>query len=169
MATKVAMPLARAVECVMMRIMKHLLPLMICVLMLTAAAWLKADPASNEPATQPTTRITNSGLTIIEVKPGDGEPAKSGDTVSVHYTGKFADGTKFDSSYDRNKPFEFVLGQGQVIPGWDEGVAGMKVGGKRQLIIPPNLAYGRSGTPDGTIPPNSTLYFDVELLGVTHP
>ena len=152
-----------------MKIMKHLTALLICALLLTAAALLKADPASNEPATQPTTRVTDSGLTIIEVKTGEGEVAKSGDTVSVHYTGKFSNGTKFDSSYDRNKPFDFVLGRGQVIPGWDEGVAGMKVGGKRQLIIPPNLAYGQAGTPDGTIPPNSTLYFDVELLAVTHP
>jgi FKBP-type peptidyl-prolyl cis-trans isomerase len=145
-----------------------LLPLLTCLALLIAATCARGDVASS-PATQPTTRTTASGLTIIEVKPGDGDVAGAGDTVSVHYTGKLKDGTKFDSSYDRNQPIQFVLGAHQVIPGWDEGIAGMKVGEKRQLIIPSDLAYGANGTPDGTIPPNATLYFDVELMGVTHP
>jgi FKBP-type peptidyl-prolyl cis-trans isomerase len=148
--------------------MRQALPITISVLLLILAACLQGSAATTEPSTEPTSRTTASGLTIIDVKSGDGELAGAGDTVSVHYTGKFSNGTKFDSSYDRNQPFEFVLGQHQVIAGWDEGVAGMKVGGKRQLIIPPDLAYGPSGTPDGSIPPNSTLYFDVELLAVTH-
>jgi FKBP-type peptidyl-prolyl cis-trans isomerase len=148
--------------------MRQPLPTAICLVLLIAAACSKGGAAATEPTTEPTSRTTASGLTIIDVKQGDGEVAGPGDSVTVHYTGKFKDGTKFDSSYDRNQPFDFLLGQHQVIAGWDEGVAGMKVGGKRQLIIPPELAYGPGGTPDGTIPPNSTLYFDVELLAVAH-
>ena len=153
-----------------MQSMKQLLPTFICFVFLIAAA-CSADDVGSGPATQPTTRTTASGLTIVEVKAGDGDVAKAGDTVSVHYTGKLKDGTKFDSSYDRNEPIKFVVGANppQVIAGWNEGILGMKVGEKRQLIIPPDLAYGANGTPDGTIPPNATLYFDVELMGVTHP
>jgi FKBP-type peptidyl-prolyl cis-trans isomerase len=97
---------------------------------------------------------------------GSGAEAVAGKTVSVHYTGKLTDGTKFDSSLDRGDPFSFRLGAGQVIKGWDQGVAGMKVGGKRLLTIPPELGYGQRGFP-GAIPPNSTLVFEVELLGVS--
>lgn len=97
---------------------------------------------------------------------GTGAEAKPGQTVTVNYTGTFTDGKKFDSSYDHGQPFSFVLGVGQVIKGWDEGVAGMKVGGKRKLIIPPALGYGAAGAGNGAIPPNATLVFDVELLGI---
>ena len=108
---------------------------------------------------------TPSGLTYQDVTVGAGAEATKGQQVSVHYTGRLMDGTKFDSSKDRNDPFEFHLGAGQVIKGWDEGVAGMKVGGTRKLTIPPSLGYGARGA-GGVIPPNATLEFDVELLGV---
>lgn len=109
---------------------------------------------------------TKSGLkyTILKEGAATAPVAKSGDKVSVHYTGYLTNGSKFDSSVDRNQPFEFPLGQGRVIPGWDEGVAGMKVGEKRKLVIPPELGYGSRDM--GAIPPNSTLIFEVELLGI---
>jgi len=112
---------------------------------------------------------TPSGLRIIDVKPGTGPVPKAGQTVTVNYTGwLFVDGKKgkkFDSSLDRGQPFSFTLGQGQVIKGWDEGLATMHVGGKRTLIIPPDLGYGASGA-GGDIPPGATLMFDIDLLGV---
>ena len=108
---------------------------------------------------------TASGLTYQDLAVGEGEEAAKGMQVTVHYTGWLTDGTKFDSSKDRNEPFDFPLGAGHVIKGWDEGVAGMKVGGKRKLTIPPSLGYGARGA-GGVIPPNATLVFDVELLGV---
>lgn len=108
---------------------------------------------------------TPSGLKYTDVQLGTGATAQAGKTVSVHYTGTLTDGKKFDSSRDRNQPFTFALGTGQVIKGWDEGVAGMKVGGKRRLVIPPDLGYGARGAPP-VIPPNSTLIFDVELMDV---
>jgi FKBP-type peptidyl-prolyl cis-trans isomerase len=107
---------------------------------------------------------TASGLAYKDTKVGDGPVAQAGQMASVHYTGWLPDGTKFDSSRDAGQPFGFTIGQGQVIKGWDEGVAGMKVGGRRLLVIPPDLGYGAQGS--GPIPPNSTLVFDVELLGV---
>lgn len=100
-----------------------------------------------------------------DVVVGTGAEAKTGDTVKVHYEGTFENGEKFDSSYDRNEPFEVTLGAGQVIQGWDVGLVGMKVGGKRRLTIPPELAYGEQGI--GPVPPNATLKFSIELLGVT--
>jgi FKBP-type peptidyl-prolyl cis-trans isomerase len=109
--------------------------------------------------------ITESGLGYIMVKEGSGVQAEKGKTVSVHYTGKLTDGTKFDSSLDRNQPIEFVLGEGRVIKGWDEGISYLKVGGKATFIIPSNLAYGERGA-GGVIPPNATLIFDVELVDV---
>ena len=111
----------------------------------------------------PTT--TASGLVFEELVVGTGNAAASGQKVSVHYTGWLTNGTKFDSSKDRGEPFVFPLGKGHVIKGWDEGVAGMKVGGKRKLTIPPQLGYGARGA-GGVIPPNATLTFDVELLKV---
>jgi len=113
---------------------------------------------------------TQSGLQYDDVQVGEGAEAKAGQNVTVHYTGYLQNadgskGSKFDSSKDRNDPFEFALGAGMVIRGWDEGVQGMKVGGTRQLIIPADLGYGARGA-GGVIPPNATLIFDVELLGV---
>jgi FKBP-type peptidyl-prolyl cis-trans isomerase len=118
------------------------------------------------PATEPgETRTTKSGLKYETLKKGDGPEAKAGQQVSVHYTGTLTDGKKFDSSLDRGVPFPFKLGAGQVIKGWEEGVAGMKVGEKRKLTIPPDLAYGKAGA-GGVIPPDATLVFEVELLSV---
>ena len=108
---------------------------------------------------------TPSGLVMEELVVGTGAEAKSGQDVSVHYTGWLTNGKKFDSSKDRGDPFVFPLGQGHVIKGWDEGVQGMKVGGKRKLTIPSALGYGARGA-GGVIPPNATLVFEVELLGV---
>jgi peptidylprolyl isomerase len=123
-----------------------------------------ADPARAQPVT-----TTSSGLGIIDTKVGTGPSPKPGQTVVVHYTGWLDEngkkGKKFDSSLDRGQPFEFPLGKGQVIAGWDQGVATMKVGGKRTLIVPPDLGYGSSGA-GGVIPPNATLIFDVELLRI---
>jgi FKBP-type peptidyl-prolyl cis-trans isomerase len=123
----------------------------------------RVDAATNQVIEMP------NGLKYTDTKTGDGATATPGNKVSVHYTGwlynNAAKGAKFDSSVDRGQPFQFTLGAHQVIAGWDEGVAGMKVGGKRTLIIPPELGYGAHGA-GGVIPPNATLMFDVELLGV---
>jgi peptidylprolyl isomerase len=117
----------------------------------------KSESASSKMITTP------SGLAYEDVVVGTGPSPKTGRMVKVHYTGTLQDGTKFDSSVDRGQPFAFIIGVGQVIPGWDEGVMGMKVGGKRKLVIPPQLGYGDAGA-GGVIPPNATLLFDVELL-----
>ena len=110
--------------------------------------------------------VTPSGLEIKDEVAGTGVEAVAGKMVTVNYTGTLSDGKKFDSSYDHGQPFSFVLGAGQVIQGWDEGVAGMKVGGKRMLTVPPELGYGNQNVGGGLIPPNSTLIFEVELLDV---
>jgi peptidylprolyl isomerase len=131
-------------------------------------------PATQAPGTQATggppavsgeTITTASGLKYIDIEVGSGDSPQTGQTVVVNYTGWLADGTKFDSSVDRGEPFSFIIGTGRVIAGWDEGVATMKVGGKRRLIIPPDLAYGEEGYP-GVIPANAELTFDVELLEI---
>ena len=111
------------------------------------------------------TESTKSGLQFVDKVIGAGPPPKTGQKVKVHYTGWLTDGKKFDSSVDRGQPFEFVIGVGQVIKGWDEGVSTMKVGSKRKLIIPSNLGYGKTGA-GNSIPPDSILVFDVELLGI---
>jgi FKBP-type peptidyl-prolyl cis-trans isomerase FkpA len=124
------------------------------------------EKISNQPSNKAVTMA--DGLKYDDLQVGTGAVAKAGDHVTVQYTGWLQDGTKFDSSKDRNQPFDFTLGAGQVIKGWDEGVAGMKVGGKRKLYIPPQLGYGERGVPN-VIPPNSTLIFEVELLDTKSP
>jgi peptidylprolyl isomerase len=126
--------------------------------------------AAASPAIAQNVMTTPSGLKIIDINVGTGATPKAGQTCVMHYTGWIyengAKGKKFDSSVDRGKPFEFPIGAHQVIAGWDEGVATMKVGGKRTLIIPPDLGYGARGAGGGLIPPNATLLFDVELLAI---
>jgi FKBP-type peptidyl-prolyl cis-trans isomerase FkpA len=117
------------------------------------------------PHPEDTVITTASGLKYDDLHEGTGQAAKAGDTVDVHYTGWLTDGKKFDSSHDRNRAFSFQLGAGRVIKGWDEGVAGMKVGGKRKLMIPPELGYGPRGA-GSAIPPNAELVFEVELLKI---
>lgn len=133
------------------------------ITILVIAAVLIALPAFAKEERKTVT--TASGLKYIDVVVGKGASPSIGKKVKVHYTGTLENGKKFDSSVDRNQPFTFIIGVGQVIPGWDEGVMSMKVGGKRKLIIPPNLGYGSRGA-GGVIPPNATLLFDVELLDI---
>jgi len=137
----------------------------LCAVLLLLSTVLVPDRPARDLKEKNNVITTTSGLQYLDVKVGDGAEAKVGDTVSVHYTGTFKDGKKFDSSVDRNQPFSFSLGRGQVIKGWDEGVAGMKEGGKRKLVIPSELGYGARGA-GGVIPPNSELHFEVELLKV---
>jgi FKBP-type peptidyl-prolyl cis-trans isomerase len=147
----------------------------IAVILALMAVFAVAQSASKKSATSNTnapTKVTGdgvkspSGLVYWDIRVGTGEAAKEGSHVRVHYTGWLTSGKKFDSSVDAGKPFDFTIGNGEVIKGWEEGVAGMRLGGKRQLRIPPALGYGAEGTPGGPIPPNATLIFDVELLGV---
>jgi peptidylprolyl isomerase len=137
------------------------------LVMTSMVSVMSDDSASAQSAAKPVT--TASGLQMIDTKVGTGASPKTNQTAVVHYTGwLYANGVKgkkFDSSVDRNEPFEFPVGAGRVIRGWDEGVATMKIGGKRTLIVPPQLGYGAQGA-GGAIPPNATLIFDVELLGV---
>jgi FKBP-type peptidyl-prolyl cis-trans isomerase len=137
----------------------------VVILIIAAVAFfLLRQPAPQATAT-PDMVKTTSGLQYQDLVVGSGAEAKAGDIVSVHYTGWLQDGTKFDSSLDRGKPIEFILGTGAVIKGWDEGLAGMKVGGKRKLVIPPELGYGPNGSPP-VIPANAVLIFEVELVDV---
>lgn len=140
------------------------------------AVTLAAVPACSRAADEPTSSFkpaegkplppAPTKLETVDVKVGTGKECKTGDTVHVQYTGTLMNGTKFDSSYDHGgDPFKFTLGKGEVIKGWDQGVVGMKVGGKRKLTIPPDLGYGANGSPP-TIPPNAGLQFDVELISV---
>ncbi|HKV84237.1 MAG TPA: FKBP-type peptidyl-prolyl cis-trans isomerase [Ktedonobacterales bacterium] len=122
-----------------------------------------SSPTGGPPPVNTPPTTTPSGLQYVDVVQGGGAEAQSGQRVTVHYTGWLTNGTKFDSSRDRNDPFQFALGGGQVIQGWDQGVVGMREGGQRRLIIPANLGYGARGAA-GVIPPNATLNFDVELL-----
>jgi FKBP-type peptidyl-prolyl cis-trans isomerase len=121
----------------------------------------KAEPAAREV-------VTRSGLKYVDLKVGEGEEARPTQVVEVHYTGWLTNGTKFESSHDANKPLAFRVGAGDVLKGWDEGVVGMKVGGKRRLVLPPELGYGKLGA-GGVVPPNATLVFEFELLGVRNP
>ena len=134
----------------------------------TAAAPATAEKEPSTPPPGKTTVKTTPNATTLQktdLKVGTGKEAKAGQSVTVHYRGTLTDGTKFDASYDRGEPFTFNLGAGEVIKGWDQGVVGMKEGGKRKLVIPGDLAYGPMGSPP-TIPPNATLVFEVELLKV---
>jgi len=156
---------------------KNLVVAIVAILVLAAAVlWAQTAPKKRVlvvPNTKAPTKVigdgvkTDSGLRYWDIKVGTGTVAKDGSHVKVHYTGWLTTGKKFDSSVDAHQPFEFTIGKGDVIKGWDEGVTGMKVGGKRQLRIPPELGYGDSGTPGGPIPPDATLIFDIQLLAVS--
>jgi FKBP-type peptidyl-prolyl cis-trans isomerase len=143
----------------------------VAVVLGLTAVFVLAQSAARKPNTSAPTKVTgdgvktDSGLVYWDIRVGNGDVAKEGSHVRVHYTGWLTTGKKFDSSVDAGKPFDFTIGNGEVIKGWEEGVAGMKVGGKRQLRIPPALGYGAEGYP-GVIPANATLIFDVQLLGV---
>lgn len=145
--------------------------LVVAAITLWAQTAAKKPAAPAHPNTSAPTKVTgdgvktDSGLQYWDIRVGTGQVAKEGSRVRVHYTGWLTTGKKFDSSVDAGKPFDFTIGNAEVIKGWEQGVAGMKVGGKRQLRIPPELAYGADGYP-GSIPPNATLIFDIQLLGV---
>ena len=141
----------------------------VAVIGLIVGAMILFHGGANAPGSSSSPKVASSspasaGLVSTDEVVGTGDEAVTGKTVSVNYIGTLTDGTKFDSSYDRNQPFDFSLGAGQVIKGWDQGVVGMKVGGKRKLVIPPDLGYG--ATANGKIPANSTLIFEIELLSV---
>ena len=152
--------------------LNKMLPTLAVVLCIVAAVvvygYLSHIPPTTTAAGIGTEKVvtTSSGLKYVDLVVGTGPLPKAGQEVTVHYVGTLTDGSKFDSSRDKGTPFTFTIGAGQVIKGWDEGVLTMKVGGKRNLIVPPELGYGATGTPGGPIPPDATLNFEVELLGV---
>jgi len=154
--------------------MKRIIYVVVLLGLLAPPVLLRAEKSKATPETKKMEKkndgtgqevVNPSGLKYVDHVMGTGASPQKGQQVSVHYTGRLTDGKKFDSSHDRNQPFQFQIGAGQVIRGWDEGIATMKIGGKRTLTIPPDLGYGTAGFP-GAIPPNATLLFDVELLGV---
>lgn len=153
-----------------MMVVKNLTKCFVWMLLFSWTLFVFPTPAaSSEKESKKTKREiheTASGLKYIDFAPGEGTHPKKGQTVVVHYNGWLEDGTKFDSSVDRGDPFSFKIGLGQVIKGWDEGVGSMKTGGKRRLIIPSDLAYGKRGAGGGVIPPDATLIFEVELLKI---
>lgn len=154
--------------------MNRYIATVIVILSLTAVFAIAQTAAkkATAPNTDSPTKVTgdgvktDSGLIYWDIRVGNGQTAKEGSHVRVHYTGWLTTGKKFDSSVDAGKPFDFTIGNNEVIKGWEEGVAGMRVGGKRQLRIPPALGYGAEGTPGGPIPANATLIFDIQLLGL---
>ena len=142
----------------------------IILILIAVGVYFLVQPKSNTNQNQQNLKSTSAsydiqGMKVEILQQGSGETAKSGDTVTVNYVGALTDGAKFDSSIDRGQPFEFTLGQNGVIQGWELGVLGMKVGEKRKLTIPPELAYGSQGA-GGIIPPNATLIFEIDLLGI---
>ena len=148
-----------------MRQTKYLIGLAIILVILLIFYFLPKKEETSSVGQNQQLKIMENGLKIEDIKTGNGAEAKAGNTITAHYTGTLLDGTKFDSSLDRGQPFSFELGAGRVISGWDQGVLGMKVGGKRKLTIPPDLAYGANGFPP-VIPANATLTFEVTLLKI---
>ncbi|MFT5367050.1 MAG: FKBP-type peptidyl-prolyl cis-trans isomerase [Candidatus Latescibacterota bacterium] len=146
--------------------MKISIPLLLCLFLITSCGSSVNSPIQDAPQQIASTQYntTTRGVLYNDITVGTGNITQPGRLLTVHYTGWFESGVKFDSSVDRNDPFKFTLGAGNVIQGWDEGVNGMRVGGHRQLIIPPPLAYGESGR--GSIPPNATLIFEIELINI---
>lgn len=158
---------------------KNFLIYVILILLVITAVWFFVKkgksqnviaPPVSSPSVSPagSLRTLAGGLKIQDIFVGSGQEVKSGDTAIVNYRGRLENGSEFDNSYDRGQPFSFKVGTRQVIVGWDEGVPGMKVGGKRLLIIPPSLGYGGQGAGNGVIPPNATLIFEVELVGISN-
>lgn len=144
--------------------------IILAVVVIGGFVWFqKKNPTPENAGDNGESTTMDSGLIIKDVVVGTGKEVLSGNAVSVHYVGTLEDGTKFDSSRDRNQPFVFMVGKGQVIQGWDQGLIGMKVGGKRILTIPPELGYGEAGAGDGLIPGGATLIFEIELLDTATP